>query len=82
MGIFFGKFIIFGVFGKKSLDIRKNNYFEKNFLKKSHSIIHTHFHSNKSVDMAKPFKTKNIEAGFQSISMYLYLKVTMIQSVQ
>ena len=36
-GQFFGKFIIFGVFEEKSLDIMKDDYFEKNFWKKSHS---------------------------------------------
>ena len=38
-GQFFGKFIIFGVFEEKSLDIMKDNFFAKNFLKKSHSSI-------------------------------------------
>ena len=38
-GQFFGKSIIFGVFEEKSLDIMKDNFFAKNFLKKSHSNI-------------------------------------------
>ena len=39
-GQFFGKFIIFGVFGVKSLGIMKDDYFEKNFWKKNHSSIY------------------------------------------
>ena len=39
LGIF--KWVIFcRVFGKKPLDIMKDNYFEKNFWKKSHSNIY------------------------------------------
>ena len=33
-GQFFGKFIIFGAFGEKALDIMKDDYFEKNFWEK------------------------------------------------
>ena len=33
--------MIFGVFGEKSLNTMKDDYFEKNFWKKSHSKIHT-----------------------------------------
>ena len=44
-GQFFGKIIIFGVFRvftrEKSLDIIKEDYFEKNFWKKSHSNVVT-----------------------------------------
>ena len=41
LGIFklsiFRKFMIFGDFGQKILDIMMDNYFEKSFWKKSHS---------------------------------------------
>ena len=56
--VFFGKFISFGVFGKKSHDIMKDNYFEKIFFGKRATLIRKS--SNKHLTIGhQPFSIQN-----------------------
>ena len=86
MGNFFGKFIIFGVFGEKSLDIMKDDYFEKNFWKKSHSNSYVveggqfYWHALHTLALSMLIFKKKSSRRFPRKSTKLFIVVTLLSS--